>query len=272
MLHNIDKNKFKYALRENKSSDTIINIKNVCIGGNAKIISAGPCTIKDLKSLDDIAKEVKKSNCSILRGGAFKPRTSPHDFQGLGVEGYKIIHDVCQKYDLISVSELTSIKYIEEACKYLDIIQVGSRNMQNFELLKQLGKTNKPILLKRGLSSTLEEWILSAEYIMNEGNQKVILCERGIRTFETFTRNTLDIGIVPIVKNISHLPIFVDPSHGMGLREYIIPTSLASIVAGADGLLIEADTSIENTLSDGRQTICTNTLNTLVNKIKLLKF
>ncbi len=267
MYHSLNKNKFKHTLKLNKNTDTIINIGDITIGYNTKTIIGGPCTIKDFDSLDLIASKVKSSGGTILRGGAFKPRTSPHDFQGLGVDGYKIINAVSKKHGLLCVSEVTSITNLDDACKYLDILQIGTRNMQNFELLKAIGKTKKPVLLKRGFSSTLEEWLLSAEYILNKGNPNVILCERGIRTFETFTRNTLDLTIVPILKNLSHLPVFVDPSHGVGLSEYVMPMSIASIACGADGLIIETDIDPKTTISDGRQTINTNTFKEICNSI-----
>lgn len=246
---------FKKVNRKIKSEDTIIDVKGIKIGGNNIVVMAGPCSVESYEQVDIIAKAVKKAGAKILRGGAFKPRTSPYAFQGMGLEGLKILRSVGDKYDLPIVSELMDTEHIDEFVKYVDIIQIGARNMQNFALLKRLGKIKTPILLKRGFSNTIEEWLMSAEYIMSGGNENVILCERGIRTFEPYTRNTLDISTVPIVKKLSHLPVIIDPSHAAGKWDLVESLSLASVAAGADGLIIEVHHSPETAMSDGAQSL-----------------
>lgn len=246
---------FKKVNRKIKSEDTIIDVKGIKIGGNNIVVMAGPCSVESYEQVDIIAKAVKKAGAKILRGGAFKPRTSPYAFQGMGLEGLKILRSVGDKYDLPIVSELMDTEHIDDFVKYVDIIQIGARNMQNFALLKRLGKIKTPILLKRGFSNTIEEWLMSAEYIMSGGNDNVILCERGIRTFEPYTRNTLDISTVPIVKKLSHLPVIIDPSHAAGKWDLVESLSLASVAAGADGLIIEVHHSPETALSDGAQSL-----------------
>jgi 3-deoxy-7-phosphoheptulonate synthase len=216
---------------------------------------AGPCSVESKEQVDIIAKTVRESGATILRGGAFKPRTSPYSYQGMGVEGLKILKEAGNKYGMPIISELMSTENIEDFVKYVDIIQIGARNMQNFHLLKELGKLDKPILLKRGFANTIEEWLMSAEYIMAGGNNNVILCERGIRTFEPYTRNTLDISTVPVVKKLSHLPVIIDPSHAAGKWDYVESLSLASIAAGADGLIIEVHHDPEHAMSDGAQSL-----------------
>ncbi|BBE31009.1 hypothetical protein OSSY52_11500 [Tepiditoga spiralis] len=247
----------------------IINLKNLKIGKDL-IIIAGPCSVESEKQILQTALEVKKAGANILRGGAFKPRTSPYSFQGLGIKGLKLLKKAGKMFDMPIITELIDIRDINLIGEYSDIIQIGARNMQNFPLLKEVGKTNKPIMLKRGMNSTLEEFLCAAEYIMKEGNNKVFLCERGIRTFETYTRNTLDLSIIPSIKKESNLPIFVDPSHGTGLLSHIEPMSLAAIAAGADGLMIEVHINPEKALSDGFQAYPANEFKTLVDKIKRL--
>ena len=217
-----------------------------------------------------IAKSVKASGANFLRGGAFKPRTSPYSFQGLELEGLKLLKVAKQETGLQIVTEIMSTDYIDDFVENVDVIQIGARNMQNFDLLKQIGKTNKPILLKRGLSATIEEWLMSAEYIMAGGNENVILCERGIRTFETYTRNTLDLSAVPMVKRLSHLPIIVDPSHAGGYWYLVEPLAKAAIMAGADGLMIEVHNDPENALSDGQQSIKPESFKNLMDKVKVI--
>lgn len=255
---------FKKVNRKIKSEDTIIDVKGIKIGGKEIIVIAGPCSVESYEQVDIIAKAVKKSGAKLLRGGAFKPRTSPYSYQGMGIEGLKILHDVGAKYNLPIVSELMDKDHIKDFLKYVDVIQIGARNMQNFALLKELGKIDKPILLKRGFSNTIEEWLMSAEYIMAGGNDKVILCERGIRTFEPYTRNTLDISTVPIVKKVSHLPVIIDPSHAAGKWDLVESLSLASIAAGADGLIIEVHHEPEKAFSDGAQSLKPKTFDDLM--------
>jgi 3-deoxy-7-phosphoheptulonate synthase len=261
---------YKKVNRKFHPDNTVIKIGDINIGGDEVIVIAGPCSVESFEQTDIIAKAVKNAGATILRGGAFKPRTSPYSFQGLGVEGLRILHEVGKKYQMPVVSELTSIEHIDLFLKYVDIIQIGARNMQNFHLLKAIGKTNKPILLKRGFSNTIEEWLMSAEYILSEGNPNVILCERGIRTFEPYTRNTLDISTIPIIKKVSHLPIIIDPSHAAGKWDYVESMSLASIAAGADGLMIEVHHDPENAWSDGAQSLKPNKFEEAMKKIEII--
>lgn len=246
---------YKLAGRVFKQEDTIVDVKGVKFGGDYCAMIAGPCTIESYEQMDETAKALAKTGIRVLRGGAFKPRTSPYSFQGLGEEGLKIIRDVADKYNMVVVSEVMEISQIELFLKYCDILQVGARNMQNFNLLKELSLLRKPIILKRGLSSTLEELLMSAEYLLSGGNTDVILCERGIRTFERATRNTLDISAIPVVKKMSHLPIIVDPSHATGLRDKVLPMSRASIAAGADGIMVEVHHKPSEALCDGPQSL-----------------
>ena len=261
---------FKKVNRKFQEEDTIIEVGNVKFGGDEVIIMAGPCAVESYEQVDIIAKTVKESGAKILRGGAFKPRTSPYSYQGMGVEGLQILKKVGDKYGLPVISELMSAENIDDFLKYVDIIQIGARNMQNFALLKELGKLDKPIMLKRGFSNTIEEWLMSAEYIMAGGNHKVILCERGIRTFEPYTRNTLDISTIPIVKKLSHLPVVIDPSHAAGKWDYVESLSMASIAAGADGLIIEVHHEPENAMSDGAQSLKPKKFEELMNKARIL--
>jgi len=246
---------YKLASREFKKTDSIIDISGILVGGKKVVLIAGPCSVESEKQLFATAKAVKDAGADMLRGGAFKPRTSPYAFQGLGEDGLKILAAAREKFGLPIVTEVLDTRHVELVNKYADCFQIGARNMQNFELLKEVGKTNKPVLLKRGLMSTINEWLMSAEYILSNGNMNVILCERGIRTFETATRNTLDISAVPLVKTLTHLPVVVDPSHGTGKKNIIAPMSKAAVAAGADGILIEVHPKPEEALSDGDQSL-----------------
>ncbi|WP_321995035.1 3-deoxy-7-phosphoheptulonate synthase [Clostridium butyricum] len=246
---------FKKANRLFHPENTIIDVNGVKIGGKKIAVIAGPCSVESEEQIVEIAKEVKELGANFLRGGAFKPRTSPYAFQGLKYEGLELLKKAKAKTGLPIVTELMSPYDIETFVENVDVIQVGARNMQNFDLLKELGKTNKPILLKRGLSATIEEWLMSAEYIMAGGNENVILCERGIRTFETYTRNTLDLSAVPAVKKLSHLPVVIDPSHSAGKYWMVEPLAKAAVAVGADGLIIEVHNDPANALCDGPQSI-----------------
>jgi len=259
---------FKFVSREFKKEDTLIEIKGRKIGGTDLILMAGPCSIEDKEMIMGIAKVVKENGGEFLRGGAFKPRTSPYDFQGLGEEGLKYMREACDKYDLVMVTEVMDTRDIELIEKYTDIFQVGARNMQNFSLLKELGKTNKPILLKRGLSATIREFLMAAEYIVAFGNEKVILCERGIRTFEIATRNTVDINGVALLKEKSHLPIIIDASHGTGKKSLVEPVTLGCILAGADGAMVEIHQNPACALSDGEQSLNFQEFEILCKKMK----
>lgn len=261
---------YKKVNRKLKSEDTVIQIKDVLIGGNEIVVMAGPCSVESEEQVEIIAKSVKESGAKILRGGAFKPRTSPYSYQGMGVDGLKILRRVADKYNLLVVSELMDKDHIKVFEDYVDIIQIGARNMQNFSLLKELGKSKTPILLKRGFSNTIEEWLMSAEYIMAGGNEKVILCERGIRTFEPMTRNTLDISTIPIVKKVSHLPVIIDPSHAAGKWDLVESLSKASVAAGADGLIIEVHHEPEKAMSDGAQSLKPKKFDELMKKIDII--
>ena len=247
---------FKKASRSFKKSDTVIKLSDeVVIGGDQFVVMAGPCSVESEEQLRTIAKSVKKSGAHLLRGGAYKPRTSPYAFQGLELEGLKLLRKVGDEFGLKIVTEIPSADLLPVFEEYVDVIQVGARNMQNFHLLKALGKSTKPVLLKRGLSNTIEEWLMSAEYIMAGGNEQVILCERGIRTFEKYTRNTLDISAVLAIKELSHLPVIIDPSHAAGRWNMIEKLSLASLAVGAHGLIVEVHHDPEHALSDGAQSL-----------------
>ena len=261
---------FKKANRLFKPADTVVNVNGTLIGGNNLGIMAGPCSVESEEQIIEIAKSVKESGANFLRGGAFKPRTSPYSFKGLELEGLNLLKIAKRETGLPIVTEIMSTDYIDEFVRDVDVIQVGARNMQNFDLLKQLGKTDKPILLKRGLSSTIEEWLMSAEYIMAGGNENVILCERGIRTFEPYTRNTLDLSAIPVVKKLSHLPVIVDPSHAAGYWHLVEPLAKASIAAGADGLMIEVHNNPQCALSDGQQSLKPELFNKVMQKVKVL--
>ena len=246
---------FKRANRMFHPEDSVVDVNGIKIGGKKIIVMAGPCSVETEEQIISVAKSVKLGGAAMLRGGAFKPRTSPYSFQGLKEKGLELLKIAKQETGLPIVTEIMSADKIERFVEDVDVIQVGARNMQNFELLKELGKTNKPILLKRGLSATIEEWIMSAEYIMAGGNDNVILCERGIRTFETYTRNTLDLSAIPAVKKLSHLPIVIDPSHASGMWWMVEPMAKAAIAAGADGLIIEVHNDPEHALCDGAQSL-----------------
>ena len=259
---------FKFVSREFKENDTIIEVKGRRIGTSDLTLMAGPCSIENKEMIMEIAKVVKENGGEFLRGGAFKPRTSPYDFQGLGEEGLKYMREACDKYDLIMVTEVMDTRDIELIEKYTDIFQVGARNMQNFSLLKELGKTDKPILLKRGLSATMREFLMAAEYIVAFGNEKIILCERGIRTFEIATRNTVDINGVALLKEKSHLPIIIDASHGTGKKSLVEPVTLGCILAGADGAMVEIHQNPACALSDGEQSLNFQEFEILCKKMK----
>lgn len=246
---------YKLASREFHPRDTIVKVKGVAIGGNEIVVMAGPCAIESEEQLLATAQAVKAAGATVLRGGAFKPRTSPYDFRGLGETGLKILAAVGKENKMPVITEVMSPDQVDLVAKYADILQIGARNMQNFILLDEVGKTKKPVLLKRGLSSTIQEWLLAAEYILVQENEQVILCERGIRAFETYTRNTMDISSIPIIEKVSHLPIIADPSHATGKWYLVPPLALAAVAAGADGLLIEVHPNPDLALADGPQSL-----------------
>jgi len=246
---------YKLVSRETQPGSTVINIGDIKIGGGGFVVMAGPCAVESEEQAFNIARIVKSHGAKVFRGGAFKPRTSPYSFQGLGEEGLKILAKVREETGLLIVTEATDHINIDMVEKYTDIIQIGARNMHNYSLLKKAGQSSKPILLKRGYAATIEELLMSAEYIMSEGNRKVILCERGIRTFSDNTRNTLDLSAIPAIKEVSHLPIVIDPSHAAGRREYVIPLSKGAVAVGADGLLVEVHDDPPHALSDGMQSL-----------------
>ncbi|WP_129595855.1 3-deoxy-7-phosphoheptulonate synthase [Anaerophilus nitritogenes] len=248
--------------------EIIVSIKNIKIGANhPPVWIAGPCSVESKEQIFESATTLKKIGVDILRGGVFKPRTSPYDFQGLEVEGLKLLKEAGDKVDLPIVTEIMEEKYLDIALEYVDMIQIGSRNMYNYPLLKTLGTVNKPILLKRGMSATLKEWIMAAEYIASNGNNQIILCERGIRTFETYTRNTLDLSCIPIMKEETGLPIIVDPSHGTGIKKLIAPMTKASIAAGANGIMVEVHPNPDKALSDGPQSLTFEEYKNIFNSI-----
>jgi len=262
---------YKLVSREFKEEDTVVDVgKGVKIGGKKVVVMAGPCAVENFDTLLDIANAVKASGATVLRGGAFKPRTSPYSFQGLGEQGLKYLKDVADETGLVTITEVMDPRDVELVARYADILQIGARNMQNFNLLKEVGNTKKPVLLKRGLSSTIKELLMSAEYILSGGNFNVMLCERGIRTFEDYTRNTLDISAVPSVKQLSHLPIIVDPSHAAGKWGLVPSLSRAAIASGADGLIIEVHSHPEEALSDGAQSLIPDNFASLMKELKVL--
>jgi 3-deoxy-7-phosphoheptulonate synthase len=246
---------YKLASRHFKPGGTVIKIGDVEIGGSQVVVMAGPCSVENRDQIERAAEAVAGAGAKVIRGGAFKPRSSPYSFQGLGEEGLRMLREAADRHKLLVVSEVMEQAQISLLAEYADILQVGARNMQNYNLLRQLGEVRKPILLKRGISATIEELLLSAEYILSGGNYDVMLCERGIRTFETSTRNTMDISAIPVVKSLSHLPIIADPSHGTGRRDKVLPMARASVAAGADGLLIEVHHDPDHALSDGAQSL-----------------
>jgi 3-deoxy-7-phosphoheptulonate synthase len=259
---------FKLASRDFKKEDTVFPIDGSHIGGKKVIMMAGPCAVESREQMIKTALAVKKSGAVALRGGAFKPRTSPYSFQGLGEEGLKILAEARDMAGLAVVTEVTCPEQVGLVAQYADVLQVGARNMQNFALLNAVGISHKPVLLKRGLSSTIEEFLNAAEYILSHNNPRVILCERGIRTFETSTRNTVDINAIPVLKSLSHLPVIVDPSHGTGKREYVAAVSRAAIAAGADGLIVEVHPDPENAMSDGAQSLRPEEFQALMDQLK----
>ncbi len=260
---------FKLASRDFKKEDTVFPIDGAHIGGKQIIVIAGPCAVESKDQLFKAALAVKKAGAVALRGGAFKPRTSPYSFQGLGEEGLKLLAQARDMSGgLAVVTEVTSPEQVAIVAQYADVLQIGARNMQNFALLNAAGESHKPVLLKRGLSSTIEEFLNAAEYILSHNNPRVILCERGIRTFETYTRNTLDINAIPVIKSLSHLPVIVDPSHGTGKREYVAAVSRAAIAAGADGLIVEVHPDPENAMSDGAQSLRPEEFEDLMKQLK----
>lgn len=261
------KEPYKKANRSMHPQDSVIDICGKKIGGNHFQVIAGPCSVETREQMIEVAKDVKASGAGLLRGGAFKPRTSPYSFQGLGSEGLRLLLEAKKATGLPIVTEIMSAAHLD-LFEDVDVIQVGARNMQNFELLKELGKTNKPILLKRGMSSTIDELLMSAEYVMAGGNEQVILCERGIRTFETSMRNTLDISAVPMLKSKTHLPVIVDPSHAAGIRFMVEPLTMAAIAAGADGVMIEVHNNPEKALCDGMQSLTPQTFDDVMKKVK----
>jgi len=259
---------YKLVSREFKKENSVIKVRGGVEFGAKKItVIAGPCSIESREQLRGAAAAVKKAGASILRGGAFKPRTSPYDFQGMGLEGLKLLKEVSEEFDVATVTEVMDTRDVEVVAKYADMFQVGARNMQNFNLLREIGQAKKPVILKRGLSATIKEWLMSAEYILSEGNMNVILCERGIRTYETATRSTLDISAVPVVKQASHLPVVVDPSHAAGKWGLVSPLAKAAVACGADGLLIEVHPNPEEALSDGPQQLLPENFATLMREL-----
>lgn len=262
---------YKLVSREFKKEPSIIKVEDVLIGNGHRVVIAGPCSVENEEQIIQTAQIAKKYGAKLLRGGAFKPRTSPYTFQGLGNEGLKLLAKAKKYTRLPIVTEVMEVSDVEEVAEYSDVLQIGTRNMQNYRLLKAVGKINKPVLLKRGMAATLQEFLMSAEYILSEGNFNVILCERGIRTFVDYTRNTLDLNIIPAVKKLSHLPIIVDPSHGTGRKDFVIPLSLAAITAGADGLIIEMQPNPEKSISDADQTISPEQFKELMEKLQVLE-
>ena len=260
---------YKLVSREFKPEASIVDVGNgVKVGGKALVVMAGPCSVENREMLFETAKAVKQAGARVLRGGAFKPRSSPYSFQGLGEEGLKLLREAAKATGMRVVTELLDARDVQLVEQYADIIQIGARNMQNFELLKEVGQSRKPVLLKRGLSATITEFLLAAEYIVSQGNFNVILCERGIRTFETLTRFTLDLNAVPVIKKLSHLPVVVDPSHGTGEWEYVAPMAKAAVAAGADGLIIEVHPNPEVALSDGPQSLLPKKFAALIKELR----
>jgi 3-deoxy-7-phosphoheptulonate synthase len=261
---------YKLASRAFRPEGTKIRIRDVIIGGEQVVMMAGPCTLENREQIEAVATTVSALGVQIMRGGAFKPRTSPYSFQGLGEPGLKMMREIADRHGLLTISEIMESSQIPMFIRYVDILQVGARNMQNFNLLKDLSKLNKPILLKRGPAATIEEWLLSAEYIMSGGNHEVILCERGIKTFETYTRNTFDLSAIPVIQKLSHLPIVADPSHATGRRDKVPPMARAAVAAGADGLLIEVHNDPDRALCDGAQSLLPEQFEKLMAQLRLI--
>ena len=260
--------KYKLVSREFKPENTIIDVRGVPVGGEKLAIMAGPCAVESMEQLQEAASIVKEAGACFLRGGAFKPRTSPYDFQGLAEDGLKMLYEVGRAFDLRIITEIVDVNDVDLIAKYADILQIGARNMQNFRLLQAVGRSDKPVLLKRGLSATITEWLNAAEYIVSAGNEQVMLCERGIRTYETFTRNTLDLSAVAAVKELSHLPIIVDPSHGTGRWQMVRPMARAAVEAGSEGLIDEVHPHPELALSDGDQSLTPKNFRALMDDVK----
>jgi 3-deoxy-7-phosphoheptulonate synthase len=261
---------FKLASRDFKEGNTSVKIKDVEIGGDKLVVMAGPCSIESEEQIFKLAKSVAESGARILRGGAFKPRTSPYSFQGMGEEGLKYMRAAADENDLLIITEVMQISQIDTIAKYADIFQIGARNMQNFSLLKEIGPVGKPVMVKRGLSATIEEWLMSAEYVLSSGNPDVILCERGIRTFEKYTRNTFDLSAIPVVHKRSHLPVIADPSHATGMRDQVPPMARAAVAAGADGLMIEIHYDPEHAFSDGPQALLPDEFIELIKELRVI--
>ncbi|MBC7528559.1 MAG: 3-deoxy-7-phosphoheptulonate synthase [Chthonomonadaceae bacterium] len=259
---------YKLASREISPTTTVIDVKGVPVGGNQIALMAGPCTVESYEQTWESAKACKEAGATILRGGAYKPSTSPYSFQGLGIEGLQILRDIADKLDMKVVTEVMDLRLVETVCQYADMLQVGARNMQNYDLLREVGKVKTPVLLKRGLSAKIEEWLQAAEYILIGGNPNVILCERGIRTFETYTRNTLDLSAVPAVRELSHLPVVIDPSQGTGKRSLVMAMTKAAVAVGADGLIIEVHPHPDQALKDGAQSLTCENFTQLVAELK----
>jgi len=261
---------YKLASRHFKPAGTVIKIGDLEIGGSQVVVMAGPCSVENRDQIEMSAEIVAKAGAKVIRGGAFKPRSSPYSFQGLGEEGLKMLRTAADRHKLLVISEVMDQQQLPLLCEYSDILQVGARNMQNFNLLRAIGNVRKPVLLKRGISATVEELLLSAEYILSGGNYDVMLCERGIRTYETVTRNTMDISAIPVVKKLSHLPILGDPSHGTGKREFVLPMARAAVAAGADGLLVEVHPDPDRAVSDGAQTLKPGQFDEMMQQVRLI--
>jgi 3-deoxy-7-phosphoheptulonate synthase len=261
---------YKLASRHFRPAGTVVRVGDVVIGGPEVVMMAGPCSVESLDQIEQAAETVARHGAKVIRGGAFKPRSSPYSFQGLGEDGLRMMRDAADRHHLLVISEVMEQAQIPLLAEYADILQVGARNMQNFNLLRQLGQLRKPVLLKRGIAATIEELLLSAEYVLSGGNYEVILCERGIRTFETATRNTMDISAIPVVKSLSHLPIVADPSHGTGRRDKVIPMARAAVAAGADGLLVEVHPDPDHALSDGAQSLRPQQFAELMEQLKII--
>jgi 3-deoxy-7-phosphoheptulonate synthase len=261
---------YKLVSRTFRAENTVIRVGDLEIGGDRVVVMAGPCSVESRDQMMAIAEHVSRAGARILRGGAFKPRSSPYSFQGMGEEGLKLLREAADRHGMLVVTEVMDRSQIDLVAAYADILQTGARNMQNFNLLRDLGRIRKPIFLKRGMSATIEEWLMAAEYVMSEGNHEVMLCERGIRTFETYTRNTLDISAIPVVHKLSHLPVIADPSHGTGIREKVLPMARAAVAAGADGLMIEVHHDPAHALSDGAQSLLPDQFDELMRELRII--
>ena len=262
---------YKLASREFHPEDTVVRVGETClVGGMEVAVMAGPCAVEGEEQIAAGARAAAAGGAQILRGGAYKPRSSPYAYQGLGLEGLKLMRQAADRHGLAVVTEVMTIELIDTVAQYADLLQVGARNMQNYPLLTALGKAGKPVLLKRGMSATIQEWLMSAEYILSEGNPDVILCERGIRTFETATRNTLDLSAIPVIKHLSHLPIIADPSHGVGTRRFVAPMARAAVAAGADGIMVEIHPNPDKAMSDGPQSLTLEEFGLLMNRCRII--